>query len=381
MVGSMTSSPLVVHVCHSLATGGLENGVVNLVNMAAGRFSHAIVCMTETGPLRDRVDRSVEVFSIGKRLGQDGAAFFRLVRLLRRLRPTVVHSRNWASVDAIPAARLARVPLVVHGEHGREAVDPEGRNARRNRIRRFLSPLVDRFVTVSGDLRRWLTEDVRVPAWKVVTINNGVDLSKFASGDRQNARRVLGLPGEALVIGTVGRLDPVKDQALLLRAFASLGGACRNARLVVGGGGPCRAALAQQGAVLGISDRLHLMGERHDIPLVLSAFDLFVLPSIAEGSSNTILEAMASGLPIVATRVGGNPELVEDTVNGRLVPAGSTAELAASIGGYLEDPHLRTLHGKASRQRAVELFGLERMVDAYVSLYARLFDLNRRGSH
>lgn len=376
----MSTSPLIVHVVHSLATGGLENGVVNLVNRADGRFRHAIVCITEAGPLRDRLDSVVEVCTIGKRAGQDPAAFLRLVRVLRRLRPAVVHSRNWGAVDAIPAARLARARVVVHGEHGREAADPEGHNRRRNRIRRLLRPLVSQFVTVSADLRRWLIEEVRLRAEKVVTINNGVDLVRFAGGDRRCARQAMELPDEALVVGTVGRLDPVKDQVGLLRAFAALGGAREKAWLLVAGDGPCRETLIRESAALGIADRVRLLGERHDVPVVLAALDLFVLPSIAEGSSNTILEAMASGLPIVATRVGGNPELVEDTVNGRLVPVRDAIALAAVMRAYLEDAHLRTLHGKASRQRAVEVFGLDRMVESYTGLYARLLGLQRSGS-
>jgi sugar transferase (PEP-CTERM/EpsH1 system associated) len=378
MVGSMISRPVIAHVVHSLATGGLENGVVNLANNPVSAFRHVIVCMTTAGPMRHRLQPTVEVVSIGKRPGQDPGAFIRLVKAFRRIRPAIVHSRNWAAFDAVPAARLAGVRIVVHGEHGREAADPEGRNVRRNRARYFLSPLVSHFITVSRDLERWLVEDVKVPAHKVSTIPNGVDLSRFGPGGQLEARRVLGLPAEGPVVGTVGRLDPVKDQAGLVRAFATLMGTYPETLLVMAGDGPCREDLARLVAALGAEGRVRLLGECRDVPQVLAAMDLFVLPSLAEGMSNTILEAMAVGLPVVATRVGGNRELVDDGETGRLVPPRDPRALADAMAGYLDDPHLRGLHGKASRRRATETFALERMYRTHESLYGRLLAGRKR---
>jgi sugar transferase (PEP-CTERM/EpsH1 system associated) len=372
LVGPVSAKPLVVHVVHSLAVGGLENGLVNLVNHARPDFRHAIVCLTEAGVMRYRLKAGIEVTAIGKRPGQDVGAILRLVRVLKRMRPDIVHTRNWATFDAVPAARLAGVRRVVHGEHGRDIHDPEGRNRRRNLIRRLLSPFIAHFVTVSRDLERWLREDVGLPGHKIGTIHNGVDMSRFQSADRATARRGLGLPADASVIGTVGRLDPVKDQAGLLRSFAAVLGSHPEAFVIIAGDGPCRDDLARVVSELGIGAHVRLLGECRDVPLVLAAMDVFALPSIAEGMSNTLLEAMAAGLPVIATRVGGNPELVEDAVNGRLVPRQDQAALTHAMAAYLDDAHLRALHGKASRQRATECFSLERMCDAYVNLYHRL---------
>jgi sugar transferase (PEP-CTERM/EpsH1 system associated) len=377
----MSERPVVAHVIHSLATGGLENGVVNLVNSAGPEFRHVIVCLTEAGAMRDRLKPDVEVFAIGKRPGNDLRAVWRLVGLLRRVRPAIVHSRNWAAFDGVLAARLARVPVVIHGEHGRDISDPHGRNRRRNRARRVLSPLVTRFVTVSRDLERWLVEDVGVAARKVLTIHNGVHLDRFVRTGTPEARRVLGLPPEALIVGTVGRLDPVKDQAGLVRSFAALLRGQPDAFLVIAGEGPCRPELTRLIGELGVERRVRLLGDCPDIPLVLSAMDLFVLPSIAEGLSNTVLEAMAAGLPVVATRVGGSPEMVEDGVTGRLVAPQDPGALTEAISIYLEDAHLRAIHGKASRQRATERFGLERMCEAYIDLYSRLRPGGATGGH
>jgi sugar transferase (PEP-CTERM/EpsH1 system associated) len=368
----MSDRRLIVHVVHSLGVGGLENGVVNLVAGANPERRHAVVCLTSAGPLRARLGADVAVWELGKARGHDVRSFARLVRLLRRLRPAVVHSRNWATFDAILAARLAGVPAVIHGEHGRDASDPEGRHRRRRWLRRAASPLVDRFVTVSGDLRRWLVEDVGIPPRKIVTIPNGVDTGRFTPADAAAARAALGLAADQLVVGTVGRLDPVKNQAGLIQAFGRLAGEYPDATLLIAGDGPCEGALRGLGAALGLGARVRLLGERADVPSILAAMDVFVLPSIAEGMSNTLLEAMASGLPLVATRVGGNPELVEDGVNGVLVPRQDPDALVAALRGYVDDPHLRAVHGKASRQRAVAEFGLERMRAAYTGLYAEL---------
>jgi sugar transferase (PEP-CTERM/EpsH1 system associated) len=372
LVGPVTARPLVVHVVHSLAVGGLENGVINLANNTSARLRHVIVCLTEEGSMRSRLAPGIEVFALGKRPGQDLRAILRLVRLLRRLRPAIVHCRNWAAFDAVPAARLAGVRRVVHGEHGRDITDPEGRNAKRNWVRRRFAPMVSHFVAVSRDLDRWLREDVRVPRAKVSTIPNGVDLSRFAQVGRPEAREAMGLASEAPVICTVGRLDPVKDQAGLIRAFAGLLPAHPEAVLLIAGDGPCREDLTRVIAELGVADRVRLLGECRNVPEVLAAADVFVLPSIAEGMSNTLLEAMAAGLPVVATRVGGNPEMVEDGVTGRLVPIRDPGTLREALTAYVDDPHLRAVHGKASRQRAVECFSLERMCRDYVDLYRRL---------
>jgi len=380
LVGAMSARPIVAHVVHSLATGGLENGVVNLVNAPGSSFRHVVVCLTAAGPLQARLDPGVAVFTIGKRAGNDPAAALRLTRLLWRLKPAIVHSRNWATFDAVLAARLAAAPVVVHGEHGRDINDPEGRNRRRNRLRRLFSPLVTRFVTVSDDLRRWLVEDVRLPAAKVTTIHNGVDSERFGSAGRAEARESLGFPADAPVVGTVGRLDPVKDHLGLVRAFAALAPSHPDARLVIAGDGPCRDELATLVQSLGLRARVHLLGERRDIPQVLAALDLFVLPSIAEGMSNTILEAMATGLPVVATRVGGNPELVEDGVTGRLVPVRDHQALVTAIAAYLDDPLVRGLHGKASAERIRQHFSIEQMRRQYEELYHRLLGSTRRRS-
>jgi sugar transferase (PEP-CTERM/EpsH1 system associated) len=359
----------VVHVVDSLAIGGMENGLVNLINVPSPEIRHTVVTMSAKGPLAERLPEGVECHCIGKRPGIDVGAVLRLAVLLRGLRPSIVHSRNWGAFDAIPAARMAGASVVIHGEHGREASDPEGLDPRRRRLRRAFAPLVSRFVTVSFDLRQWLVTTIRLRAAKVVTIHNGVDVSRFARGDRSAARRALRLPAHAVVVGAVGRLDAVKDHRGLLQAFSILRSDQPAAELVIVGDGPRRGDLERQIQELGLTGHVHLLGMRQDVAVLLRGFDAFVLPSLAEGISNTVLEAMATGLPVVATRVGGNPELVEHGVTGALVAPGSPLVLAAALRCYVEDAVLREAHGDAGRRRVLQHFTLERMAQAYRDLY------------
>lgn len=383
---SEPSPPLVVHVVHRLAVGGLENGVVNLVNhMPAARFRQAIVCLAGFDPaFRSRITRpDVEVVSLDKRPGKDFGAYGRMWRVLRRLRPDVVHTRNLGTIDMQWVAAAAGVRARVHGEHGWEASDPAGIDPRSLRIRRACRPVIRRYVPMSRDLADWLRRDVRVRPERIRQAYSGVDTSRFAPKAPPWAGH--GFPADwpasfrdegMIVVGTVGRLDPVKNQVGLLEAVA----ACRarypelgeRVRLVIAGDGPLRAVLQARAAELGLRERLWLAGSRNDTPDVLRSFHVFVLPSINEGISNTILEAMATGLPVVAGRVGGNPELVVDGATGALYDPSVATGLQDALLPYLLDPELREAHGRAGRNRAVSDFSLDAMVGRYVDLYDEL---------
>jgi len=334
-------------------------------------MDHLVLTPSGDGPLRIRFPAGVPVVALAdaRRSGKWNA--LRMASLFRAYRPDVVHTRNWTCIDAIIGARLAGVPVVIHGEHGRGASDPDGTNKFQRRVRRLLNPLVTEFVTVSRDLAQWLAADVGIPSAKVTHIYNGVDTDTFSPGDRHEARKALGLPEARIVIGTVGRLDPVKDHRGLIEAFGRLAQR-HDARLLIVGDGPCRAELEQLIIELALSSRVHLLGERDDIPQVLRALDIFTLPSLGEGISNAILEAMATGLPVVATRVGGNPELVQDGVTGFLVARRSADALAAALLRYVEDSLLVRRHGDAGRMRVLDTFSLSRMFAAYGDLYSRI---------
>jgi sugar transferase (PEP-CTERM/EpsH1 system associated) len=364
------SLPRIVHVIPTLRIGGLEKVVVRIVEHFSQRMWQAVVTSARKGPVAELIPEETLVVPMGDQHRPDRWNAIRLARLFRRLRPDIVHTRNWSCIDAVIAAKLAGVPVVIQGEHGRDAADPGGKNWCRQRVRQLLSPLITEFVAVSHDLAHWLVEEVRIPARKVHTIGNGVDTLLFSPHGRKEARRTLGLPDESIAIGTVGRLDPVKDHLGLLRAFSRVISDPR-LQLFIAGGGPRQTDLARETQSLGLARRVRFLGERDDVPKILPGLDVFVLPSLGEGMSNTILEAMATGLPVIATNVGGNPELVLHEVTGLLVEPRSPTELVAALSRYVNDPVLRTVHGRAARNRAESEFGLCRMLSAYDDLYAR----------
>jgi len=372
--------PLVVHVIFRLAVGGLENGLVNLINTIPREFCrHVIVCMTDHTDFRSRIRRpDVEVYDLYKRPGKDFRIYLVLWKLFRTLKPDIVHTRNLSALEAQLPAFLAGVPCRVHAEHGRDMHDLDGTSRKYALLRRLLSPLIDAYIVLSHDLQQYLVEKVRVPLQKITTIPNGVDIDRFRP---VTSRERLALPErfagkDNIIIGSVGRMEGVKDQLNLVRAFIQLvsqyPAGSVNPRLVMIGDGTLREPARQLLWQAGLDDTAWLPGTRDNIPELLQNMDVFVLPSLAEGISNTILEAMATALPIVATDVGGNGELVEHGRTGFLVPRGDPAALAEAIRRYIDDPALRRAHGSAARERCETLFSIDVMVRTYLDFYDNL---------
>ena len=372
--------PLVAHVVYRFNVGGLENGVVNLINhMPAGAFRHAVIALTDITDFRDRIARDdVQYFALEKPPGHVARIYPQLVRLFRELRPAIVHTRNLAALEVSVAAWLAGVPVRIHGEHGRDVGDLDGSNRKYQWVRKLYRPFVSRYVALSRDLESYLTGRVGIPARQVTQLYNGVDTTRFApaTGGRP---AIPGCPfdsSELWLVGTVGRMQAVKDQTNLARAFIRAleiePGLGAHMRLVMIGDGPLRAeslALLEQAGVI---DLAWLPGERDDVPDILRGLDCFVLPSLAEGISNTILEAMACGLPVIATDVGGNRELVDAGATGELVPADDPGALAGAVIAYARDPRRAAEAGRAGRQRVEARFSLEAMMRSYQELYDSL---------
>lgn len=369
--------PLIIHVIYSFDVGGLENGIVNLINrMPAERFRHMIVALSRCSPeFCRRVERSdVEFVSLNKGAGHGVKLYPQLYRLFRRHKPAVVHTRNLAALEMVVPAWLARVPLRLHGEHGWDNFDQNGTSKKYQFLRRLYSPFVSKYVALSGTLESYLVERVGIGAGRIRRICNGVNAERFVPvAVRQE---IAGSPfnDPALtVFGTVGRLQGVKDQASLIRAFGILvrsgEEAARFARLIIVGGGPLLAELQALARSEQLDGHVWLAGERSDVPQFMQGMNAFVLPSLAEGISNTLLEAMASGLPIIATNVGGNPELVVDKLTGLLVPAGDPSSLAAALGELFADPARAAEMGRAGCARVKAEFSLDSMMNAYLSLY------------
>lgn len=366
----------IVHVVYSFAIGGLENVIVQLINrLPADRFEHVVLSLTTVSDFKERVRQpDVRFIELRKPHGHAVPLYPRIYRLLRELRPDVVHSCNLAALEIAPVAWLARVPLRIHAEHGWDAHDPQGLNPRYQRLRRFYKPFVSHYVAVSRDLDSYLADKVGVAPNRRSLIANGVDTDRFAPGARAAVPGCPFVPGEHWLVGTVGRLQTVKNQPLLARAFVRLlrdhPAAAQHARLVVVGEGPLRGEVETVLRDAGVLHLAWLPGAREDVAEVLRMLDCFVLPSQAEGTSCTLQEAMASGLPAVATAVGGTPDLVEEGVTGHLVPAGDEAALAERIWQCLQDPARSQAMGRVARERAQSRFGLDAMVQSYERLFS-----------
>ncbi len=370
----MTSKPpLIAHVIYRLDVGGLENGVVNLINhMDISRYRHVIICATEATDFVHRIERrDVKVYSLNKSDGNDFKAQVKLWTLLRKLKPEIVHTRNMGTIEYVIPALLAGVKRRVHGEHGRNMLDIDGRNRKYKILRRFYALFINQFIAMSKDLEKWLSDEVGISQKKITQLYNGVDLDKF-SASATNKRSEFGLDERDFLIGTVGRLQGEKDQSTLIRAFSLLvqdSSIKTSVKLLIVGDGPDRHMLESLALELGLQDHILFLGERNDVPQLLGMLDLFVLPSLGEGISNTILEAMACSRPVVATHVGGNPELVRDGMTGYLVPPANEMTMAAAIKRYLESPSLVMAHGKEGRRVVEECFSIQAMVARYLDAY------------
>lgn len=346
----------VVHLIYRLTTGGLENVVVQLINnLPHGEFRHTVVSITDADPLFvQRIARAdVEVICLHKPPGQPFALYPQTYRLLRRLQPDVVHTCNLAALEFMPMAALAGVPLRVHAEHGMDMGEINTKGSRYLTLRKLYKPFVHEFIAVSAPLHGYLQHKLGVPPAHVHLIPNGVDTQVFRPALAQDPRPP-GFPFQRhqhWVIGTVGRQVHIKHPLMLVDAFIGLAqsGAVgtERLRLAMVGDGPLHKEIRDRLRAADLEDRAWLPGVRSDVAEILRALDCFALPSLSEGTSCTLQEAMATGLPIVVTDVGGNAELLEQGACGSLVASGDVEALKTQL--------LARLHGAGGEQAATAL--------------------------
>jgi sugar transferase (PEP-CTERM/EpsH1 system associated) len=370
--------PLVVHLVSQLDAAGAGNGLFNLItHMPPERYRHAIVCMQDSGEYVAHIrERGVEVINLDKADGGGIGHYLKMFRVLRALQPDLVHTRNLSGLKGQLVAALAGVKLRVHAEHGRERGD--SRRLGHRMLRRLLRPLIGHFIAVSSELEQWLVEHVGAEPARVSHISNGVDSVQFHP--RLGPPAAVGPAGfmhdNAYVIGSVGRMDDMNGHATLVEAFlrliASPHPAHQRLRLMIIGDGPCRAECQAMLNRAGAAHRAWLPGERSDIAQLLRAMDLFVLASLAAGSSNAVLEAMATGLPVVATSVGASKELVHPGFTGILVPSMSPDLMATAIADYCRSPEMGTRHGARARSQVIAQHSLPAMARSYLAVYDSL---------
>jgi len=367
----------ILHIVDRLDLGGTEYGILKVVDgLGGGVFEHRFC--TARGYNADMIrQRGLEgkLFVAGSPKTRFQLLVPRFARIMKQYRPHIVHSRNWGSIEATFAARLTGVPVVIHSEHGYELEMLDGLPLRRRLVRQVAYALSDAIMTVTNDLRDYHAKQIWFLRDRIRVLPNGVDTDRFAPRLtlRADLRRKFRVPGRSLVLGSVGRLVAIKSHGTLLKAAAILADRGVEVCVLIAGDGPELASLqSEAGALPQLSGRVQFLGALQNVPEFLNAIDVFVLPSISEGMSNTLLEAMSTGLPVVATRVGGNSELVEEGHSGFLFTARDVAKLATLLEGLANDPEGRDKMGASARQRVLERFRLDQMITGYRSLYLEL---------
>lgn len=364
----------IMHVVGSLGTGGAEEGVRKLLSgLDAGRFEQIVCTVAPSAEIEP--GSGARVVSLSRPVGSRGVLVRELARIFRRERPQIVHSRNWGTIEAVPAARLAGINTIIHSEHGLDSSTLEHQPWRRNLFRRFCFRWLDCFFVVSEDLRGYYSRELRLAAQHIRVMPNGVDTNRFRPNPelRSAARLKLNTRPATLVVGAVGRLDPVKDHSTLLRAVEMVARRLP-IQLVIVGAGPQRSPLEDYVRSRTLLAKSTLfVGETNDVPFYLNGFDVFALPSRAEGMSNALLEAMAVEVTPVASRVGGNRELI-DATSGLLFDAGNAEALAGYLEALALDPDWRRSLGANARKRVNEHFSLPRMLANYTRLYTQALE-------
>jgi glycosyltransferase involved in cell wall biosynthesis len=352
----------------SLAPGGTERLVIEIVRSLSDRIDSVVCCLDEPGAWAAELEAlNVPVISLSRSPGFHPQLAVRLARVIKQRAIDVVHCHHYSPyVYGLLASIVAPSTKLVFTEHGK--LSDAGPSRKRRLVNPFLSRMPGQLYAVSADLKQHMVAE-GFPARRLSVLYNGIDPGERPNAfQRHDARVALGITDDAFVAGTVGRLDPVKNLPLLLEAHALLVARHPHARTVIVGDGSERTVLEQKAADLGVSESVIFTGYRQDVRALMPAFDVYVNCSTYEGVSLTILEAMASTLPVIATLVGGNPEVVVDQETGLLVPARAHL-LADAIGALAMVPRRRSDMGDAGRWRVIRHFSIARMVDQYARAY------------
>jgi L-malate glycosyltransferase len=362
-------------VLHVMQVAGAEMLVREIVRQMAGVFEPTIFCLDEIGPLGEQLrDEGVDVINLERRPGRDYRVAWRMARLIEKRGIELVHAHQYtpffyAALAKLLLAGRLRLILTEHGRHYPDVVSSKRRFANRW----LLGPLADAITGVCQFSADSLARNDGFSRNKIAVIDNGIVLDRYKpTNDLGGSRARLGLDPARLYVGNIARFHPVKDQVMLLRAFARVATARDDVDLLLVGDGPLRETLRDLALSLGIHDRVRFLGIRADVPDILPALDVFALTSLSEAASLTLLEAMASGVPVVVTAVGGNPELVRNGIDGICVPRGDVGATARAILQILGDPTSASKMGRAARERVVERYQLDATVAAYIQLYRYL---------
>ena len=368
------ASPLrCLFVITSMPVGGAETLLVNMIRrLDPAILKPEVVCLKEPGPLGEQISSEFPVHANLLAGKWDLRILPRLVRLFHRRRADVVITVGagdkmfWGRL----AAHIAGVPAIASALHSTGWPDGVGK------MNRMLTPFTDAFIAVANSHGQFLKEFEKFPEQKVHVIRNGVDCDRFKpSAEARHALRAeLGLSQDSQLIGLVAALRSEKNHGMLINVAHQLRESHPRAHWIIVGDGPERASIESQVADLGLHDRVHLLGTRHDTPQIVSALDVFSLVSLNEASPVSILEALACGVPVASTDVGSIKESVKQGKTGFLVPSQDVAAMATAVGNLLDDPQLRHEMGAAGRALVLRSGSLDSMVRGYEDLACQLYD-------
>lgn len=371
----------VAFVLHVMQVAGAEVLVAETIRRLKASVDSVIFCLDAKGQLGEIMQKEgVPVVALGRKPGLDWHVSKRLAREVIRCGIEIVHAHQYTPFFYAALAKLrsrGRFSLIFT-EHGRHYPDMVS-SKRRLLNRLLLSRVADEVNAVCEFSARALRQNDGFEGCPIDVIQNGIQVDRYPPAtDRAALRRRLGLQPHRRYISCIARFHPVKDHATLLRAFAATAPGHPDTDLLLIGDGPLRPDLEHLSAKLGLLERVRFLGIRTDVPDLLRASDVFILTSVSEAASLTLLEAMAASLPVVVTRVGGNPEIVRENLDGLLVPQSHSAAAAAALDRILRDPGLAMRLGASARARVLASYPLERTIQRYCELYEALAARPRR---
>jgi len=344
--------------------GGLERVLINLINTMPNNFKHSIVCIEDSSDFSQLLNKQVDIIELKKTPGREFKTHWKILRLLFKNKPRVVQTYNLPTVEYQALAWLARVPIRIHAEHGREIDDMDGKNRKRNLLRKISLPFSTQIVSVSDDLTRWLIDVLKIKASKISNISNGIDTEMFCAKQTEN---------NSFLIGAVGRIDEVKNHELLILLFEYLKehypAIYEKVTLEVVGDGPNLTKMKAIVSMKKLNNKIYFSGKSLNVVSKLRSFSLFLQPSHYEAMPMTVLEAMACQLPIIASDVGGVSKVIHHGVNGVLFQTNDLQELVMQVVELFENKSKRECLAFNAREDVVYHYSSQTMADNYMKLY------------
>ncbi len=361
----------ILHIIHSLEVGGAERLVVDFARQTdRDLFNVSICCLDGIGVLGEELKADgFSVISLGRKPGVDWNLIVRLRRFLKERKIDIIHAHQYSSFFyAALAKNFSKKPCIIFTEHGR--FYPDRRRLKRVLFDPFLSGFASEIISIAEATKEAMARYDNFPREKIKVIYNGV---VFKTGDvnRTTKRQELNIAPDDFVLATAARLDPIKNHDMLIRTMKRVSGIRPDCKLIIAGDGPEYDRLSGEIKKNGLTGVVRLLGQRDNVAGIFLASDLFLLSSLSEGHSVTLLEAMNAGLPAVVTNVGGNPEILKDGVTGFLVDSNDDKAMAEKILELYQNRSLAKRLGNAAKERARTLFSFERMMSQYKELYIK----------